>query len=385
MKINRLFVLAMAGLAFAACNKQENSANIEGTGAVTIRITSPEMTKSVDNALTTNDAITVTGDVIITLTAEEGGGTIELEASELAEQSNVTFWNVKGPKTVTVSMNGGQRSYAEVAPTAFAGIAPQSIPAYGETSTFNLTAETSSPDPNDQTYESGAGAGDENKVYQLYTASVKLAIPVARLEVSGIKHVHDADASCAYSVLSIAGVYLDNVYAIGGENGATYSEGTGEGAKATFTYATGTPVDYSFNGTDGLGVEAILKDKATVTDFLTPDAVWPEAGKAYSYYFYGANGASNMPMFKIFFNESEAVDTSHPLPAPRYAMITSYQNSEGAPINSFEPGKIYRITKAELKDKNVVGDESGNTLYGIVVTVEEASWTVETIDGVWAE
>lgn len=376
MKINKLFVLAMAGLAFAACNKQENSANIEGTGAVTIRISSPEMTKSVDNALTTNDAIKVTGDVTITLTTrtEEEPRVITLTPDQLATSSIVTFWNVEGPEKVTVSMNGGQSSYSRVEPTVFAGIAPESIPAYGETSSFSLSGDTSSPTIGDD-HEEGAVEGDQDKVYQLYTASVELAIPVARLEVSGIKHVHDAGASCAYSVLNIAGVYLDNVYATG--EGVTYSNGS-------FPCATGTPSNYSFDGDNGTGDPAILKDEATVTNFLTPDAVWPEEGKAYSYYFYGAEGA-NMPMFKIFFDESEAVDTSHPLPAPRYAMITSYQNSEGTTINSFEPGKIYRITKAELKDKNVVGDESGNTLYGIVVTVEEASWTVETIDGVWAE
>lgn len=377
MKINRLFVLAMAGLAFAACNKQENSANIEGTGAVTIRITSPEMTKSVDDALTTNDAIKVTGNVTIKLTATTGSGEITLTPEQLKASTSVTFWNVEGPQKVTVSMNGGQSSYSGVKPTDFKGIAPESIPAYGETNEFSLSDQTGSPTIGDD-HESGANEneGDQNKVYQLYTASVKLAIPVARLEVSGIKHVHDADAACAYSVLNIAGVYLDNVYATG--EGVTYSDGS-------FSYASGTPSNYSFDGKNGTGDPAILQDTATVTDFLTPDAVWPEEGKAYSYYFYGADGANNMPMFKIFFDESEAVDTSHPLPAPRYAMITSYQNSEGTTINSFEPGKIYRITKAELRDKNVIGDEGGNTLYGIVVTVEEASWTVETIDGVWAE
>lgn len=375
MKINRLFVLAMAGLAFAACNKQENSAIIEGTGAVTIRISSPEMTKSVDDALTSTEAIKVTGDVTITLTADEGDGYITLNPDQLKASPKVTFWNVRNPRKVTVSMNGGKSSYSDVTPDTFAGIAPESIPAYGETIEFSLSEDTSSPTIGND-HESGAKEGDQNKVYQLYTATVKLAIPVARLEVSGIKHVHDVDASCAYNVLKIAGVYLDNVFAAG--EGVTYSNGS-------FPCASGTPADYCFDGAKGTGTEAILKDDATVTDFLTPDAVWPEEGKAYSYYFYGANGANNLPIFKIYFNESEAVDPSQPLPAPRYAMITEYLDADGATINTFEPGKIYRITKAELKDKNIIGDENGNTTYGVVVTVEEASWTVETIEGNWAE
>lgn len=392
MKFSKSLFLAFAGLGLFACSSEEvvdNTQLPDGVGAVTINIVSPSMSRAIVDG-TAATTVPVTGDVVISLEADNGPQSITLEAADLAVQQSVTFWNVENPSKITVSMNDGEASYVGEAPTIFAGD-PAGVPAYGETQSFVLTANTASPgDKGGAVYETGANSGDENKTYQLYTASVKLAIPVARLEVSGIQHIitgeHEAgtDGKCAYNKLYIAGVYLDNVYAEG--TGVTYANGA-------FPCASGTtPTDYSYDGTDatGTGAAAILKDAATVTDFLTANQTWPEtAGKAYAYYFYGADGAENLPKFKIYFNQSEAKDASYPLPAPRYAMITKYTKAnEGGgttEITKFEPGHIYRITSAKLTDENIIGDEGGNTLYGVVVTVTEAAWTVETIGAEWAK
>lgn len=383
MKINKLFMLGLAGLAFTACSSDEDvttqSKLPAGKGAVTINITSPELTRAT-GAGTTANSVKVTGNVTITLAATKGGNTIELTAEQLADNSTVTFWNVEGPSKVTVSMNGGEASYEAYAPTAFTQV-PEAIPAYGETSTFALSTKTDSPTEGGSYYEAGADAdgADDSKVYQLYTATVQLAIPVARLEVSGIQHVLSADGhtegDCAYNTLTIAGVYLDNVYATG--KGVTYSNGS-------FPCVSDiAPTDYSYDGEHGTGDPAILKDAVTETNFLAVDGVWPTGGNAYSYYFFGADGVNNMPKFKIYFDTSEAKKSDHPLPAPRYAMITSYKK-DGVELTKFEPGHIYRIISAKLTDENIIGDEGGNTLYGVEVTVEEAAWEVETIDADWA-
>lgn len=388
MKFSKSLLWAFAGLGLFACSNEEvvdNTQLPDGVGAVTINIVSPSMSRAIVDG-TTATSVLVTGNVTISLEATTGSGSIDLSTEELAKQSSVTFWNVKEPKKITVSMNGGKASYADDAPTIFTS-EPAGVPAYGEVGETDITLSSTTASPGDKggaDYETGANSGDENKTYQLYTASVKLAIPVARLEVSGIQHITDTHAAtaCAYKTLKIAGVYLDNVYAAG--TGVTYANGA-------FSCASGTPADYSYDGTNatGTGAAAILKDAATVTDFLTANQTWPEtAGQAYAYYFYGADGAGNLPIFKIYFNQSEAKDATHPLPAPRYAMITSYkQTSEngGGQITKFEPGHIYRITSAKLTDENIIGDEGGNTLYGVEVTVEEAEWTVETIDADWAK
>lgn len=386
MKFSKSLLWAFAGLGLFACSNEEvvdNTQLPDGVGAVTINIVSPSMSRAIVDG-TTATSVPVTGEVTIKLEATTGSGSIKLSTEELAEQSSVTFWNVKEPKKITVSMNGGKASYADDAPTIFTS-EPAGVPAYGEVGETDITLSSTTASPGDKggaDYETGANSGDENKTYQLYTASVKLAIPVARLEVSGIQHITDTHATgdCAYKTLKIAGVYLDNVYATGA--GVTYASGA-------FPCATGAPTDYSYDGTHGTGTAAILKDAATVTDFLTANQTWPETdGKAYAYYFYGADGADKLPKFKIYFSESESQDATSPLPAPRYAMITSYkQTSEngGGQITKFEPGHIYRITSAKLTDENIIGDEGGNTLYGVEVTVEEAEWTVETIDAEWAK
>lgn len=386
----RNLLWALAGLGLFACSNEEvveNNQLPEGVGAVTINIQSPAMSRAVETG-TTASTVKVTGNITISLTAGTGSGSITLTAAELETRSSVTFWNVKNPEKITVSMNGGRASYTSDAPTVFTG-APAGVPAYGETETFTLTGNTASPgDKGGTDYETGNEPGDANKTYQLYTASVQLAIPVARLEVSGIQHViageHEVGiekGKCAYKKLTIAGVYLDNVYATGA--GVTYASGA-------FPCATGTPTDYCYDGTHGTGTAAILKDAATQTNFLTVGQTWPEvAGKAYAYYFYGADGADKLPKFKIYFSESESQDATSPLPAPRYAMITKYTkaNAEGGgttEITKFEPGHIYRITGAKLTDANIIGDEGGNTSYGVEVTVTEAEWTVETIGAEWA-
>lgn len=390
MKFSKSLFLAFAGLGLFACSNEEvveNNQLPEGVGAVTINIQSPAMSRAIEGG-TSETTVTVKGGITITLDADTGDGTINLSAEQLGKQSSVTFWNVKNPRSVTVTMNGGKASYASDAPTVFSGD-PAAVPAYGYTeNNFTLTGNTASPgDKGGTDYETGNKPDDANKTYQLYTATVQLAIPVARLEVSGIQHViageHEVgveEGKCAYKKLTIAGVYLDNVYATG--SGVTYAGGA-------FPCATGAPTDYSYGGTNGTGTAAILKDAATVTDFLTVNQTWPEdAGKAYAYYFYGADGADNLPKFKIYFSDSESQDATSPLPAPRYAMITSYkQTSEngGGQITKFEPGHIYRITSAKLTDENIIGDEGGNTLYGVEVTVVEAEWTVETIDADWAK
>lgn len=378
MKMNKWFMLGMVGLAFTACSNEEELGNQlpNGTGAVTINIVSPAMTKGIE-AGTEDGSVKVVGPVTITLIASTGGSSIRLTAEQLAQQSSVTFWNVTSPSKVTVSMNGGQQSYTGIAPdnAAFNGIAPEAIPVYGETTNIKLSAETDSPTKDGSIYEEGAEEGDESKTFQLYKATVNLAIPVARLEVDGIVHVDEGE--CEYETLNIGGVYLDNVYATG--NNVEYTEGTG------FSCVSGiNPTDYAYEDGKGTGFPAIWKDAAVTTDFKTASVSWPETDKqAYSYYFFGAQGADNLPKFKIYFSDSEAVDDSHPLPAPRFAMIKEYQNGQGEKIENFLPGHIYRITEAKIKDGNIYGDEGGENLYGVTVTVTEATWNVETITGVW--
>ncbi len=389
-------MLGLVGLTFTACSSDEQTDNRfpEGKGAVTIKIASPTLSRAVGNGNSSNVTVAPAAgsDVVITLTDRTSQGdatqTITLSAAEWTASQQVTFWNVTAPQSISVTMNGGTASYAGVSVVAIGMQEVANVPAYGRTEDFTLTAQTISPETADDDHESGATTDDIGKKYQKYEATVALAIPVARLEVSGITHISAAHAAddCAYQTLTIAGVYMDNVYAQGTD--VTYSAGA-DGA--SFSCASGTPADYcweySADNRYGTGATALLKDELGDTDeknFLAENAVWPSAGQAYGYNFFGADGEQNLPIFKIYFDTSAAQAGGTPLPAPRYAMISKYKNTQGDVVK-FEPGRIYRITSAALSDTNIIGDESGNTLYGVEVTVEEAQWVVEEISADWAQ
>ena len=409
--MNKFFMLGLAGLAFAACSNEEDVTGSKfpaGNGAVSVKIVSPTITKSISAGNSANVTVEPgTGsNVIITLTdnsTENPTQTITLSAENWGTGKTVTFWNVTEPKKIEVSMNGGKATYTADDVITGGGLQEvANVPAYGATESFDLTADMKSPviandnDTNSEGTEQGAVEGDQNKTYQIYTATVEMAIPVARLEVSGIKHIMTGHATedCAYETLTIGGVYLDNVIPTG--DGVTYTQAVADPeTPACFSVSTQTPENYRFEDGDketGTGDPAILFDAADdVTfggsNFLQTDGVWPTTGNAFGYNFFGASGADNLPKFKIYFSVSTAVDDTHPLPAPRYAMITKYWKDEAKtqPLTEFKPGTIYRITSATLTDENIIGDEGGNTLYGVEVTVTEATWNVETIYADWAE
>lgn len=389
-------MLGLAGLAFAACSNEEEIENgsITGLSAVSIKIAAPEMTRTSPATPESPNTVKVmpTGDVIITLysASNPAGEPISLSQSEWGDGQIVTFWNVEGPNKVTVSMNGGISSYADINIATGAPnlqVLPASIPVYGETETFETNGTSVTPgtyNKTDESHQTGAATdgSDDNKTYQLYTATVNLEIPVARLEVSGIKHAHTLSAdgdNCQYSELTIDGVYLDNVKATDG----------------------GVRGDYQFLSTGtGTGAEAILKETITSTSFLN-GSTWPAAvegvNQAYAFNFYGPTATEITaagddkdkkqalnPKFKIYFANATAAVGQDPVLEPRYAMITNYKDEDGNSI-ILQNGHIYRIVDATLTDENIIGDEGGNTLVGVEVTVVEAAWTVETIKADWAE
>lgn len=393
MKLNRFFMLGLAGLAFAACSNEEEAINngpqFNGNGAVSISFSSLGTKGLV--APSPDGSIQVKGDVTVTLHYKDSKGdnqtqAITLKAAEIDDDTKYTFWNVYSPDSVTASVNGGKNYYGDDDITTLQD-APVDIPAFGSTKTFTLTSNTGTPNLNNQNdpeagtgTEAGATSEDEDKVYQLYTATVNMAIPVARLEVSGITHKeHTAGEQCDYKTLTIKGVYMDNLYTKGGRlvtGGTSFTAGS---AIQDYCWLKGQTPSL------GSGETAILKDEITANvpgeNFLETNATWPkEENKVFAYNFYV--GAES-PIFKIYFDSSESNDATKPLPAPRYAMITNYKTTGGAPV-TFENGKVYRITKAELVDGNILGDEGGNTLYGVEVTVVEATWTVVDITADWA-
>lgn len=355
MKLNKFFMLGMAGLAFAACSNEENSGNnLAGNGIVEVKIVSP-VTRTVGDATTGQDGddkievVPTDGFVYVKLTAESGGKTLSV-----APGTTATFYDVKSPTKVEAWVNNGDTQALGTAKiTALQAIDPEDFPAYGSTTAITLAGRTEMND---------------GKTYEMYEATVSMGLPVARLEVSGIKHTHTLPAdeeSCKYSALTIDGIYLDKISLTDG----------------------GEIVDYHMpvvgdEGQEGYIPAPVLWDKIESASFLGGD-VWPavaEPAQCYYYYFYP--NATQMPILKIYFANATASDDQNPVSEPRYAVIKSYNGNANF---VFEKGKIYLITNVTLDDKNIIGDEEGNTLYGVDVTVEEAAWDVQTISAEWEE
>lgn len=366
MRFSKSLFLAFAGLGLFACSNEEvvpEGGSMEGNGVVEVKIVTPNsMSRTLVDATPGNngDKVQVKGRMSIKLTAGTGTATqtVELDGKGTGT-TTVKFWGVQNPTKIEAWVNDGDKvgdgtSIINASAPAMQAM-PEAIPAYGSSETFTLT---------------GRMETNEGKSYEMYTTSVAVKIPVARLEVSGIKHVtHPTsdEENCKYNTLTIDGIYLDKILATKGATSVT---------------------DYKYpEVVGGEGVTAIpapiLWDAISdPNNFLQSGSVWPAVAvpaQAYAFNFYPSE---TMPILKIYFANATAVDDNNPVSQPRYAVIKSYN---GDSAFKFEAGKIYRITDVTLSDKNIIGDEEGNNQYGVDVTVTEAQWTIVDTTAEWVE
>lgn len=370
MKTTKGLFLALASLGMFACSNEEvvneMSGNLDGEGVVTVKIAAPNaLGRSLVAPTEGSGNVTVKGPITVKLTyGNNQSKTSTIETATGGTHEDIKFWGIKDPKKIEAYTNGGELVTAttlisngleegDLAPNMQA--MPTEIPAYGSSTTFKLNGTTETND---------------GKKYEMYSATVQMSIPVARLEVSGITHAThpgNGETSCKYETLTIDGIYLDKLY-------TTQEAATNK-----------TVTDYCYPAiTEGTTVPApILWDAITTpNDFLAPDAVWPAEGsnQAYAWNFFPGE---QMPILKIYFATATASDDTNPVSQPRYAIIKSYN---GDTNYQFEAGKIYRITGVTLNDKNIIGDEEGNTEFGVDVTVTEAQWTVvDLTENEWME
>lgn len=356
MKMNKFFMLGLAGLAFAACSNEEDVAgnNLSGNGVVEVKIVAP-VTRTLGAATPGTagvdqiEVVPTDGKIHVKLTAGTGGNTIEVAPGETAK-----FYGVKNPTKVEAWVNSGDtKALGTTTITDLQSIAPKDYPAYGSSDEITLSGKT---EMNDGTN------------YEMYEATVTMELPVARLEVSGIKHVThptEDETSCKYKTLTIDGIYLDKISLTdGGEIVDYHMPAVGE------------------EGEDGYIPAPVLWDEISSASFLD-GGVWPAAADpAQCYYYYFYPSATQMPILKIYFANATASTEGDIISQPRYAVIKSYNKNENF---QFEKGTIYRITDVTLADKNIIGDEEGSTLYGVDVTVEEAAWDVIDLSAEWAE
>ena len=161
--MNKFFMLGLAGLAFTACSNEEDAVNNsfpDGTGVVSVKLINPALTRTITDptpGTAGTTTIAIKGDLVVSLyeasdvtagTPNVGATpkTITINADDVSSSTELKFWNVTKPGLITVSINGGQKSYASTAiETSALQSKPEFIPAYGETTGFTLTGDTDSP------------------------------------------------------------------------------------------------------------------------------------------------------------------------------------------------------------------------------------------------
>lgn len=380
MKLRKGLFMLCAGLSLCACSSDDGNQFPEGTGRVEVRIVPPTTARAITNGTSGNNGSTIklTGDYVVTLTAAaiivdsqtKTEHTITIANSE--QDKIATFTNVKNPSKVVVKLRSGEASYNTAITTDLGNAEAAEVPAYGETTTFN---------PN-------STSGDI-----VYEASVKMAIPVARLEIGNITFT---TTDTKFDNLTVAGVYLDNLRTNGGSYAVVDDKARFASAEATTNYyfRTGTDPNYVNYGMGNDESPYILGNVEESGNFVgnAPIAKLPTSnGEVFAYNFYGATPDTPYPTgqdavynfnpkFKICFSEAQLNTEASSI--PRYAMITTYKIGN-TPI-VLENGKIYRVTAAALTDTNIVDDEDGAVVdYQVEVTVEEASWTITDVDGIW--
>lgn len=393
MKLNRFFMLGLAGLAFAACSNDDEPGQAPvyvENGAVSVKIVKPAITKTLSSGTT----VDIKGKLTVTLvgkkakesTENDYRETIVIDVDQLASVQNLTFWNIAVPDSLIASINDGALSYEKdfadkdkkLQLGSLWSVAPESAPAYGVTTKFVLNGGSGSPDlsnDNDGTNnkpEAGANDGDQNKVYDKYTATVNMAIPMARLEVGTITYKAPSEPEKpVYATLIYTGSYLDKYVTYG----TKYNEDEG-----AFPASGETVGNYWFEAGAGAAgqAESLMKFPASGTpDFLTTPI---QEGGCFNFFAAGEN-----PQFKLYFKTGTLnPESGTEIGFPRYAMITKYLDSEGEEV-TMENGHIYQIKSMELDEPHFIPNEDGGTTYGVVVTVVEAQWEIESVSGVWGE
>ena len=379
MKLRKGLFMLCAGLSLCACSSDDETSVLDKEGAVEVTIVPPVAARSLTEGSTGNDnKIKVTGDMYVTLTYGEGGNTtVTKKIASDSQSKSVKFWGISKPKSVSVTMNGGIESYSETSITAKstktqsyvdeAGTShsdtnisfdmqatPSNIPVYGITGDFTLTSDI----------ETNNGTN-----YQMYTASVELVIPVARLEISVLRQ----NASTLFSAMNLKGIYLDNIKSTGdGNYSIDYKHPTDESTSAQ-------------NQTTAL----LYDTNDPVIAFTNQNTIAPNNTQYYAYNFYGWDGnietkdSAENPEVKLYFTGVTAVQGQPAVPANQYAIINQYKNTNDQVI-TLQNGKIYKIVEIGLADTNVGPVESGEDIaYAVTATVVEAVWDIETITGVW--
>ena len=355
MKLNKFFMLGLAGLAFAACSSDDevSSAGLDGDAVVRVNIVTAGSTRAVDTPVAGEDLsgqAVVVKSVKLILTAEKGGDTKDFSSLDQINnpEKPVIFEGVRNPSKLEVFINGGKAENLTLQEVVETGLA---APMYAA----KTGAEFGEP----------VDEKSNGKTVKTYKVTLNPQHETALVEFSGIKHADHQGKPCAFKTITLDGIFMDNIQTAEGGDRATYE--SWELAKK------GAPTFEVIN-----------------EDFMTPDKVWPAAveqqAKCYAYNMFPGTCASLvLAASNITANDGfDALLTNGYARVARYKLdvtkMTSEQkqalgaNDEGY-ITEFKAGYVYRIKDIVVPDEawgpTPAGGEDVNVL---VVEVTVNPW-----------
>lgn len=370
MKTMRNLFLLCAGLSLFACSSDDDATQQfpEGKGAITIKVTLPETRSAVSptDVDSEEDKVSLEGTIYVELTAATGGGIKEVDQNGVA-----TFYGITEPSKVEAYVNGGKYVYTNKPAINLSYSTDPDFNTNGGNTTYdayNMQAEASGVPAYGFVTVTEADKTNNSELYdgtsyQMYEAAVTMEILVARIEYPVNYNFEDSK----FDELIFQGAYLDNIKA------------TPDATKTDYRHENDVDTEYKTTAT---GDAAILYDyPISEISFVTnATGVLPEADKVYAYNIYPN---TTIPYFKLWFNGAES-SSDYVVPY-QYAVVNSYNSGT---LTELGAGVIYKVNQLTLTENNLATAEdgtNGDIKFGIDVTVTEAQWSVDLIDGSWSQ
>lgn len=365
-------MLGLAGLAFAACSSDDEvtSAGLDGDAVVRVNIVTAGSTRAVDDPITD-----VNGDnkqdveidpqkgIVITLVAEQGGTIQRFES--VADAEGYVFKNVRNPKSISVSINGGTEEELKFKDIHNVGL---KAPMFASTTNFGVPTEVENPDK------------DNAKIKQ-YTVNLTPEHKLALVEFSNIKHI-DTDVEgkpieCAFKTINLNGVFLNEIKETESTPELLFTAWTGDNS------AKANNADQYLDSQKQMIFEKIGKNGE---NFIEDGKQWPETGKCFAYNIIG----KTTPKLTLSFNNiatKPGYDFYNGL-TEGYAVVKRYKLNNvpeefrkeldlevGDYIKTFKPGFVYRINEINVPDRAIGPSiKGGEDVQILVATVTVHPW-----------
>lgn len=356
MKLNKYFMLGLAGLAFAACSNEDEVGNdlSQNSKTITVKIeTGGYTTRASGNEAWTNGANNQSQITLNTVTLyllDKDGAIVDTKILE--NKSSDTFHGVSGTVTKIAAV-------ANCQPTAsgtWANVVAETFDVADYQTAENAPVYAEAVDI---TYKNT----DTQEGYPMYEATLQLATKMSRIELSGNLQCTNL-AESAYKTLTLEYV------GINGANTKFTLDGTGSDPHSVTDNLPGFPD----TGTPTAFYDAAAAPAPVLSNKNTSVAL----GTSYGY------SVCGMPELLLRF-DSEPIDNvteGYIIYDPAYLKITGFKTAGGNTV-AMEPGKIYQITDLEFTEEDITTLEKDKIC--ITATVSVAPWDIVAVEPSYGE